>query len=92
MPVLSLDQIKPNNTEAGTRSLSIIRLVMWEGQVTYSSFVTQCDLSLGRILVKKCRKKVQMKCVLRLDAFLMSKNWHVTFKKISRPNLSAVQK
>ena len=29
----SLDRIKPNNTEAGTRSLTIIRLVMWEGQV-----------------------------------------------------------
>ena len=33
MPVLGFDHFKPNNTEAGTRSLTIIRLVMWEGQV-----------------------------------------------------------
>ena len=33
MLVLGFDHFKPNNTEAGMRSLTIIRLVMWEGQV-----------------------------------------------------------
>ena len=33
LPVLGFDRFKPNNTEAGTRLLTIIRLVMWEGQV-----------------------------------------------------------
>ena len=40
--MLSLDQIKPNDTEAGTRSLSIIKLVMWEGQVIISKKLN-CD-------------------------------------------------
>jgi hypothetical protein len=31
--VLSFHTIKPNNSEAGMGSLTIVRLVLWEGQV-----------------------------------------------------------
>ena len=47
LPVLGFDRFKPNNTEAGTRSLSIIRLVMWEGQVDETGYVTHRDKSFA---------------------------------------------
>jgi hypothetical protein len=40
MLVLGSECFKPNNTEAGTRSLTIIRHVMWEDQVQPAPNVT----------------------------------------------------
>jgi hypothetical protein len=40
MPVLGFERNEPNNSESGARSLTIIRLVLWESQVCFISYAS----------------------------------------------------